>query len=173
MAGTTVDAFNGTLKSFLQELVECYPAAPGVGKLSLFLSGFDMAVRANPRVALDAFVEAMAPHTTLIATKDAALFERAALPGGFDLGGLWAEADEDAREKVWQYVQMLHMLGSTASMMSPDMLASLETMAQQCAGKIQNGEMDMAAMTAMLMNGGLETIMDGGPPALKKPRKNK
>lgn len=150
---STVDAFNTTLRGFLEELVHVFPDEPGIGKIQLFLSGFDIFLATNKRAAMDLFLESMAPHAALLNAKDAKIFKRVELPGGVSLKDLWKKASEGTRDATWQYLQMLYLLASTAAAVPPEMLASIESMAAEYAGKVQSGEMDMSAVTSMLLGG--------------------
>ena len=145
---------NTTLKSFLQELLEVFPDEPGTGTLRLFLATYDTLVTANKQAPMDMFLETMAPHEALIAAKDAKLFRRVELPGGVSLKEAWKKASEATRAAVWQYLQMLYMLAKTASSVPPHMLNAIEGLAGEYAGKISSGELDISAVTSMLLGGG-------------------
>jgi hypothetical protein len=150
---STVDAFNTTLKNFLQELVDVFPDEPGVGTVKLFLAGFDLFVGSDPRAAMDAFMKATAPHGDLIAAKDGSLFKHLELPGGISLKDLWKKASAKTKEATWQYLHMLHLLGTTAAAVPPDMLNAIEHMASEYATKVKSGEVDLAGVASMLFGG--------------------
>ena len=151
---STIDAFNTTLKGFMEELVNVFPDEPGIGKIQLFLAGFDLFVAANKTAAMDGFLEAMAPHADLITAKDPKLFKRAELPGGVSLKDLWKKASPNTRDATWQYLSMLYLLASTTKMVPPQMLSAIEGMASQCADKVKSGELDLSQVTSMLMGAG-------------------
>lgn len=151
----TIGAFNSTLKGFLEELVDCCPDAPGITKVQLFVATFDTVIAQNPRMPMDAFAEAMGPHADLITAKDPALFDVAQLPGNVSLKEAWASMSKSTKSAVWQYLQMLFLLSTTAAAVPPDMLAAIENVAATYADKIQSGQLDMSAVTGMLLNGGL------------------
>jgi hypothetical protein len=151
---STIDAFNSTLKNFLQELVEVFPDEPGVGKVQLFLSTFDTITAANKRVVMEGFLEAMAPHADMITAKDPKLFKKLELPGGISLKDLWKKASEGTRDATWQYLQMLFLLSSTASSVPPQMLDAIEGVASEYAEKVKSGELDLNNVTSMLLGGG-------------------
>lgn len=173
--GSTIDAFNSTLKSFLQELVDIFPEEPGTGKIQLFLSGFDLFVANNKRAAMDAFLEKMAPYADDITTKDSKLFRKVELPGGISLKALWKKASDATKDATWQYLQMLFLLASTAAAVPAEMLDAIEGMAAEYAGKVKSGEMDLSSVTNMLLGGalgggggGLDLgALLGGPPPKK------
>jgi hypothetical protein len=151
---STIDAFNSTLKSFLQELVDVFPGEPGIGKLQLFLATYDSVIAADPRGVMRVFLDTMGPHTALISSRDSTLFKLVELPGGVSLRKLWKKASESTRDATWQYLQMLCMLGTTATSVPPEMLAAIEGMAGEYAGKVKSGEMDLSAVTNLLLGGG-------------------
>jgi len=153
---TTIDTFNSTLKSFLTELVEVFPDEEGIGKVELFLATFDTVTSADNKLALNTFMDTMSPYADDIGSKNPDLFQKAELPGGFSLGHLWDKATENTKEAVWQYLEMLLLLGTTANAVPDDMLNRIETMASEYAEKIQSGEMDMSQLAGMLMGGGLD-----------------
>lgn len=151
---STIDAFNSTLKSFLQELVDVFPEEPGIGKVKLFLSGFDVFIGSNKRAALDTFLEAVSPHADYITAKDPKLFKKLELPGGISLKDIWKKASDGTRDATWQYLQMLFLLGSTAASVPQEMLDTIESMAAQYADKVKSGELDISNVTSMLLGGG-------------------
>jgi hypothetical protein len=151
---STIQSFNDTFRSFLQELVEVFPDSEGVSTVRIFLAGFDGIIAADNRAALTPFLEAISPYADLVTTKDPALFKKLELPGGVSLRGLWKKASDGTKDAVWQYLQMLFLLGTTAASVPPDMLDAIETMAAQYAEKVQTGEMDIASVTSMLLGNG-------------------
>jgi len=172
---STIDAFNSTLKSFMQELVEVFPDEPGTGKVQLFLSGFDIFLAGNKRAAMDGFLEALTPHADMITAKDAKLFRKLELPGGISLKELWKKASDGTKDAVWQYLQMLFLLGSTAASVPPEMLNAIEGMASEYADKVKTGELDINSVTSMLLGGGAGGALGAldfaslmGPPPSKK-----
>ena len=155
---TTLSAFNTMLKSFLEELAEVYPEEKSVG---VFLAGFDALVATNARMPMDLFVGAVSPHADAVMSKDPSLFAKLDF-GGIDMGKLWAQPDvsDATRDAIWQYLHTLMLLGTTVSSVPAELLQSIESVAANCAEKIQGGDMDFASMTKMLM-GGLGGMLGG------------
>lgn len=155
---TTLQAFNTLLRNFMHELCQTFPED---ATLSLSLDGLDALVKANARKPLELFMEAVGAHAQLILTKDPALFATPlTLSGTLDLKTYWdspglSDASKDA---IWQYLQQLYLLGSTVSALPAEMLTAIESMAQECASKIESGEADLASVTNMLLNGGLGNL---------------
>lgn len=157
---TTIESFNTTLKSFLQELVDVFPDEPGIQKVSMFLGAFDMFVATNPRAAMDMFMEKVSPYSECISAKDPKMFDTLELPGDISLKQMWANASDQTREATFQYLQMLTLLATTASAVPQEMLTNIENLAADYASKIQSGEMDLGALAGMLMSGnGMEDLL--------------
>lgn len=150
----TIQSFNGLLRNFIQELCQTFPED---ATLAMCLEGFDTLVKANARKPMDLFMQSVGPHAQFIMSKDPALFEKPlTLSGTLDLKTYWdspglSQASKDA---IWQYLQTLYMLASTVSAVPPEMLSAIESLAQNCATKIQSGEADLTSVTNMLLHGG-------------------
>lgn len=150
---STVQTFNATLKGFLQELVDVFPNEPGIGKVQLFLASFDIFTATNERAAMDAFLNTIAPHADAITARDPAMFKKLELPGNIPMKDFWKKATDATKEATWQYLQMLFLMASTASAIPVDMLSAIEGVASEYADKIKAGEMDLSAVTNMLLSG--------------------
>lgn len=172
---SVVDAFNSTFKNFLEELVNVFPDEPGIASVSLFLAGFDSYVSSEPRAAMDAFLKELAPHADAITAKDGKMFKKLSLPGGVTLKDVWKKADAETKEAVWQYLQMLFLLATTAASMPPEVLSSIESLAGEYGEKVKNGELNIEEVTGKLLGGDLFGNLDFGamlgapePPRPKK-----
>jgi hypothetical protein len=150
---STVQAFNTMLKNFLEELAEVFPEET---QIAVFLEGFDSLTAINARAPMDMFVESLAPHSALAMAKNPELFEKIKFPGGIDFGKLWqSDISDNTRDAIWQYINLLFLLGSTVRSMPVEMLQGIESVAQSCAEKIENGQLDFSALGSMLMGGAL------------------
>lgn len=148
---TTVQAFNTMLKNFLGELADVFPEE---AQITTFLHTFDSLVTLNPRGPLELFVDSLTPHAPLAMAKDPALFDKLQFPGGIDFQRLWrTDISDNTREAIWQYINLLFLLGTTVRNMPPEMLQGIEAMAQSCAAQMESGELDFGSLGAMLMGG--------------------
>lgn len=156
---STVQAFNTMLKNFLEELADVFPEET---QIRLFLDGFDPLVALNPRGPLEMFIEALTPHAGLAMAKDPSIFQKLQFPGGIDFNKLWnSDISDNTREAIWQYINLLFVLGTTVQSMPPEMLQSIETVAKNCAEQMQSGQLDFSALGSMLMSGGLGNLAAG------------
>ena len=150
---TTVQAFNTMLKNFVEELVDVFPEER---QIRVFLDGFDSLVTLNATAPMDMFLDAISPHSGLAMAKDPRLFDKLQFPGGIDFKKLWAaDISDNTRAAIWQYINLLFVLGTTVRSMPPEMLQGIESVAQSCASQLESGQMDLSALSGMLMNGGL------------------
>lgn len=157
---TTISAFNTLFKTFVTELAETFPEQQ---RLKAFANGFDDLVAANARKIMEVFVATLAPHSDLVMTKNPKLFDQP-LDIGVDISALWKSPDvsENTREAVWQYIHSLFLLGTTCMHVPPELLSTIESVAQTCASRMQDGDtVDMSSMASMFVNG-LGSIIGGG-----------
>lgn len=160
---TTVEAFNTMLKSFLGELAEVFPEER---QIRLSLDTFDTLVAITPRAPLDMVVDSLAPHTGLAMAKDPALFDKLKFPGGIDFAKLWAsDVSDNTREAIWQYINLLFLLGTTVRSMPDDMLQNIENVAKSCADRMEAGQMPDFTMLGSMLAGGLAGGLPAGLPS--------
>lgn len=147
----TIQSFNGLMRSFIEELCHTFPEDE---TLHMCFEGFDALVKVNARKPLELFMESLGPYAQHILTKDPALFQQPIPLSGIDLKTYWDAPglSEASRNAIWQYLQTLYMIASTVSAVPPELLQAIETVAQDCATKIQSGEADFASITNMLLN---------------------
>lgn len=175
---STVQAFNTMMGKFLGELSELFPE---VTKIAIVQEAFAELVSLNARKPMELFTASLAPYQALVMAKDPALFDQPIeLPGGLDMSTLWAKRDVDqaSRDAMWQYIQMLFMLGTTVQSLPPQLLATIENVAMSCAAQVgSDGNMSFEGLSNLLM-GGLGNILGSGGPGLllgdsSKPKKRK
>lgn len=162
--GSTVQAFNSMMSNFLEELRQTFPEEP---KIAIVIESFDDLTSINARKPMELFTASLAPHGELVMAKNPDLFgQPIELPGGLDMSKLWAKEDvtQETRDAIWQYIQMLFMLGTTVQNLPPQLLETIESVALNCATQMQTdggGAMNFGALSNMLM-GGLGNMLGGG-----------
>lgn len=151
---STTHAFNQMLTNFFEELVEVFPDVPDI---KAYADSLPTLISANTRKPMELFMAATAPHADAIMAKDDSLFDNLKI-ASIDFKTLWtSDISDNTRAAIWQYVHMLFLLGTTVSAMPPELLESIESIAQGCADKMNANPgapmPDLAAMTSMLMGG--------------------
>ena len=160
---TTVQAFNTMMGNFLDELHQTFPEE---SKIAVVSEAFKDLCAVNARKPMELYVAGLAPYSELVMAKNPALFDQPIeLPGGLDMSTLWAKPDvtRETREAMWQYIQMLFMLGTTVQNLPPQLLETIEGVAMSCANEMAEGGggLDLSKLSGLLM-GGLGSMLGGG-----------
>jgi len=130
---------------FLAELHMSFPEEKSIKK---HMTAFELMRSANGRLVVDGFVADIAPHMDKISEKDENFFIENAETIDFlkdiNLKNIWPVASDNTREAIWQYIQTLYLLGTTITSIPPETLSMIESVAKQCADKLQDegGEID-------------------------------
>lgn len=104
-------------------------------------------------------MKSVGPHAQKLMAKDESFFMQHASEIEFlrdiQLDKIWTpETSDNTKNAIWQYMQTLHILGTTLSMFPPETLSAIENAAKKVA---ESGAFDPSAISGLL--GGL---MSGG-----------
>lgn len=149
---TSIQSFNTLMKQFLEALAMTFPDHD---EICLFQTMFDDLVKTNHRKPVDLFMNALQPYSDLVMKKDNALFEQPiSLGNKIDLSALWKEnLSDSSRDAIWKYIHTLFLLGTTVRTLSPELLTTIDGIAQNCADKIKSGNADLSTITQSLLQG--------------------
>jgi hypothetical protein len=104
---------------------------------------------------VEGFMANISPHVEKINARDETFFLEQAGTIDFlkdiNLAQCWPKASEGTRGAIWQYIQTLYMLGTTITAIPPETLSMIETVAKQCADKMQDEDGEMNIDEAQLM----------------------
>ena len=149
----SVSSFNDMLEQFINELKETFPEDKTFKKFSVT---FDIMRKANPRKCVDSFMKNVSPYSGKIMTKDESVFGDLDLD--IDIKKYWnGDLSQTTKNAIWQYLQMLNVLGMTITTIPPEMLSMVEGMASKCAesmtgsGSANTGDM-LSGLFSMLGN---------------------
>lgn len=149
---TSVTAFNDMMGQFLTELHSAFPEEKGLKK---YMAAFELMRDANGRMIVDGFMANISPHVEKINARDETFFLEQAGTIDFlkdiNLARCWPNASEGTRSAIWQYIQTLYMLGTTITAIPPETLSMIETVAKQCADKMQDEDGEMNIDETQLM----------------------
>jgi hypothetical protein len=136
---TSVGAFNDMMEQFINELVTTFPEEKGIKK---YQASFEIVRKANPRKCVDSFMVAISPYASRLTAKDESVMtEDISFLTQVNIGKYWTpELSQTTKDAIWQYLQTLYMLGMTISSIPTETLNMIESVASQCADKIQSGE---------------------------------
>ena len=146
---TSVTAFNDMMSQFLMELHKTFPEEKGLKK---YITAFEMLKETQPKKVVESFMENITPYADKISTRDESFFLADSTTIEFlkqlNITTCWPSASEGTKNAIWQYIQTLYMLGTTITAIPSDTLAMIESVAKQCADKMQNegGEINEAQL---------------------------
>lgn len=156
----SVSAFNDMLTQFLVELHKTFPDEKGIKKMT---ASFEMLKQTNPRLIVDGFMKGVSPYADKISARDESFLleeiEKIEFLKDLNIKSYWSRMSVNTRSATWQYLQTLYMLGTTITAIPAETLGLIETIAKDCADKLQTegGELDQEALMKMMgsMLGGL------------------
>jgi len=168
---TTVGAFNDMMQQFLDELVLTFPEEK---KLAKYQAAFDVMKSATPKKPLKEFMASVGPYANTLMQKDEAFFKvhvkKISFLSDLNIDSLWTDdLSQTTKDAIWQYLQTLYILGTTISSLPAETLTMIESVAQKCAGQIQenatnaDGTVDEAALMNT-MSGLMNNLLKGGFP---------
>ena len=146
---TSVTAFNDMMSQFLMELHKTFPEEKGLKK---YITAFEMLKETQPKKVVESFMENITPYADKISARDESFFLADSTTIEFlkplNITTCWPSASEGTKNAIWQYIQTLYMLGTTITAIPSDTLAMIESVAKQCADKMQNegGEINEAQL---------------------------
>lgn len=138
---STVQAFNEMLGSFLDELCLVFPEE---GRIKTYKSGFDLMKMADESAPLNLFMENIKEHQQQVMNKNEAYFFGEDAPDTVikELGidHHWKETlSQENKDAIWQYLQTLSILGTTIQSVPPELLKSIEAIAENCTKQGHGG----------------------------------
>jgi hypothetical protein len=156
----SVSAFNDMLSQFLVELHKTFPDETGIKKM---LTSFELLKSTNPRLIVDGFMKGVSPYADKISAKDENFLlneiENIEFLKELNIKKYWSKMTPNTKAATWQYLQTLYMLGTTITAIPAETLSLIESIAKDCADKMQmeGGELDQDALMKMMgsMLGGL------------------
>jgi len=143
MEGTaSYKTFNTTLLEFVNELTETFPEYAEISTARDALTAL-LGVNDENEIPMDKFHEAFGEHFDLVLSKNRQLFDKVQLPmvEEFNMGEAYDLSDEDTQEALWAYITQLTTISVMSKSMTPDLIASIGSVAESCVAKIRDGSM--------------------------------
>lgn len=147
---TSVTAWNDMMEQFIAELHTTFPEEKAIKK---YMTSFDILRKSNPRKCVDAYMAEAGKIQEKIMSKDESLFKTfdCELIKELNISKYWTnDLSESTKDAIWQYLQTLFILGTTITMIPQEALNSIESIASDCADKMQSGGgFDPSALTGL------------------------
>ena len=151
---SSVTAWNDMMEQFLTELGASFPEEKAIKK---YQTSFDILRKSNPRKCVEGFMAEASKVQEKIMNKEDNFFldsknQHISFIKELNIKSHWTpELSEKTKDAIWQYLQTLMVLGTTITMIPQDTLNSIESIAADCANKMQsgNGGLDPNALTGL------------------------
>lgn len=132
------------LAEFFCDLADTFDDYTVITDAKTILDGY-IATDECTTTPMETFIDVFKPHADLIMSKDPKLFDVCEIPmisgGEFNMATEWKALEDDNREAIWNYIQQLFLTGTTILSMSGEVLSSIESLANGCMKKVENGEL--------------------------------
>jgi len=157
----SIQAFVSVYGEFIQELVSSFPENEKLAKLKV---KFEELKEDNPRLLLDSFVEKVGKYGEDITQKNSRNLTKLTIPiddkETFSVKKFWKSSTRDTKNAVWSYLNTMQLLATTISNIPPELLKSIEGIAEQCASQMEakgegidgNNMPDLGALMAGMQN---------------------
>ena len=178
MASTT--AFMSTFKEFTEELTRVYPEGE---QLKQFCESLNTT---KPDELLSTVSKQVSPFSSMITEKNDDLFKNNKVPlfDQMELDKIWnSDVSDTTKDAIWQYLNTIFILVTTISAIPKELLATIETVAEECAAKMANSgsnEMDMSSLMSGMQNvlaglnmPAMNIAPDAPPPTPSRPKSSK
>ena len=153
---SSLSSFLMLMEQFLTEL-EC--TFPENSSIKVYKTHFETLKSTNPRMILDNFMSEIKPVSEYIVNKNEAVFDLdVELIKKLKLKELWESGISDStKDAIWSHMNTLYVFGSTLTMIPDNMMASIESLAQQCAQNMDTSDTTnpmelMKGMQNMMLN---------------------
>lgn len=131
-------AFNSMMEEFINELITTFPEEKS---LKIELTKFNALRKANSKKVVEGFMHAIGPHQNDIQQKNENIMTKNGIEflNKINIKKWWTkDLSNNTKEAIWSYLNTLIMLGTTITSIPPEMLKSIESVAEQCASTMDS-----------------------------------
>lgn len=166
---STIDAVVDMIKEFMTELSKTYPESE---KVSRKLKEIESLEQNEKDEFFEKFNEDIKGCSHYISKKNPKIFKKSVFFNAIDMNELWEiDVDEGTREAIWKYINTIHLLCTTLSVIPKDLMSNIEKMAQECATKMTaSGNNDLQNIDFASLMSGMQNIMGNMDMSNMKPK---
>jgi hypothetical protein len=153
-------AFNNMLGSFYDDLLAVYPDNKVIKAAS---------EKPRTKAVMDRFMKSTSSRAHLLNERNPGFFsEKNKFMKDIGVSDVWGAMSENNKNAVWSHVQNMYMLGTSISMLPPEMLAMVEGTAEKFAKEMtEGGELDEAKLMSSMQKMMAQMLQgNGGLPKL-------
>ena len=173
VVSTTKEQFQVYSKQFLDALGETYPACEGIKEMRLkYQIAIEHAMTPEMRDAaltslIDNYHATMKPFYGRVQQRDASLFAEAEqqveLLSGLKVSEKWASADQDTRECIYSYLDLVNQYAQCYVMyknIPNNMMSKIQGMAMRIASDMQEGTTNLEDVNIMQLGQAVVSEID-------------
>jgi hypothetical protein len=155
---STIDAVVDMIKEFLTELSKTYPEHEKVKMKLKEIEDLDDGMKES---FFNQFNDDIKEYSHYISKKSPKLFKKSAFFQAIDMEELWKiDVDDETKEAIWKYINTIHLLCTTLSVIPKDLMSNIEKMAQECATNMTNSDTnDLQNIDFASLMSGMQNIM--------------
>jgi hypothetical protein len=159
-------AFNNMLGGFYDDLLAVFPDNKVIQEASK---------KPRTRLTMDRFMKYTGSRSHLLSSRDPSFFsEKNKFMKEIGVCDVWNELSDKNKEAVWGHIQNMYMLGTSISMLPPQMLAMVEGTAEKFAKEVtEGGEFDEAKLMSSMQKMMAQMMTTMGSPGPSQPRISK
>ncbi|MBP02095.1 MAG: hypothetical protein CMM25_04750 [Rhodospirillaceae bacterium] len=150
---SSVHSFIGTMRQFLDELLEVFPE---IKKVHECKAKFILLEVSSPRTIVDTFMKNVTPFKELVQKRDDKLFSdnKCKFLKDINATSFWNdELSPNTKKAIWDYMNTLYMMGITIQNLPEDLLETMETFAEKMSKTLEdNPEALNNMLTGLLGN---------------------
>jgi hypothetical protein len=152
---STLGTFIMMMEQFISEMVSTFP---NEAKLKVYSNSFDLIKKTNPRKVLDLFMDSVAPYMQKIIQRDESMMldDTVPLNKELNLKNIWESPGitDSTKDAIWSHLNTLLMFGTTLKNIPSELMNSIEKLASQYSGSMNDGGLD-----PNLLMSGLQSMM--------------
>jgi hypothetical protein len=149
----SIQAFTSVMDEFLCELCKTFPDEK---KIKVYYNSFKTMKKVNSRSVLEGFMTQASKYSDKIVNRDESFFLTSDedFLKEINIKKWWTDdLSENTKSAIWQYMNTLFVLGTTITSIPQELLKTIEGVAEQCAGKMGDGDVpDMSSLMAGMQN---------------------
>ena len=158
----TIGAFVDMVTEFLNELSTSFPEEKQIKEKLKTIESF---TEQDKEKFFKDLCKEMKANEKYITNKSSKLFKkgRTEFFDSLKMARIWKhdKMDNDTCEAIWKYINTIYVLCTTVDNLPQDLIKSIEVMAQECASKMKQEDIEEGNLENILQNIDMQSLMSG------------
>ena len=158
----TIGAFVDMVSEFLNELSKSFPEEKQIKEKLKTIESFS---EEDKQTFFKDLCKEMKTNEKYITNKSSKLFKkgRTEFFDSLKMAKIWKheKMDDETREAIWKYINTIYVLCTTVDNLPEDLIKNIEVMAQECAAKMKQEDIEEGNLENILQNLDMKSLMSG------------